>query len=180
MNDQSIANGEWWHWVVARYQGPLIRTAYRVTGNLEVAREVAQDTFMRLCRQDRQLVNGHLSSWLFTVCRNRALDVCKKERRLQPVGGEELWFPDSRQKSPAENAARQESLDQVQEMIRELAPREQEVVRLKFECGMSYREIGDALELSESNVGFILHTAIRKVRKRIRAIGFAVDEPKGF
>ncbi|MDA7644894.1 sigma-70 family RNA polymerase sigma factor [bacterium] len=78
MENATIPKSEWLPWVVDRYQGPLIRVAFRITGNLEVAREVVQDTFLRLCRQEQRLVNGQLASWLFTVCRNRALDVLKK------------------------------------------------------------------------------------------------------
>ncbi len=170
MEVEKAGDVDWLRWVVERYQGPLIRVAYRITGNLEVAREVAQDTFLRLCRQEKQLVNGHLSAWLFTVCRNRALDVRKKESRLQPVEDEEFWFQDQGQRTPADHALQHDNLDLVQEQLRTLSPRDQEVVRLKFEHGMSYREIGEALQLSESNVGFILHTSIRKIRKRVQAV----------
>ena len=88
MENQALSKSDWMRWVVSRYQGPLIRVAYRITRNLEVAREVTQDTFLRLCRHEERLVNGQLAAWLFTVCRNRALDVRKKERRLQPVEDE--------------------------------------------------------------------------------------------
>ena len=135
------------------------------TGNLESAREVAQDTFFRLCRQDPSPSDGQLSSWLFTVCRNRALDVLKKESRLQPVEDEEFWFAEVSGRDPAEQAVRQDDYDMVSTIVAGLSERDQDVLRLKFEHGMSYREIGEALQLSESNVGFILHQAIRKVRR---------------
>lgn len=168
MENAMIPKSEWLSWVVDRYQSPLVRVAYRITGNLEVAREVVQDTFLRLCRQEQRLVNGQLASWLFTVCRNRALDVLKKERRLQPVEDEEFWFPDCRNHSPDEAAARQDSFDQVQSVIKGLSTRDQDVIRFKFENGMSYREIAEAMEISESNVGFILHQTIRKIRKQVK------------
>ena len=169
MENETISNSDWLRWVVDRYQGPLIRVAFRITGNLEVAREVTQDTFLRLCRQEQRLVNGQLTSWLFTVCRNRALDVLKKERRLQPVEDEDFWFLDGRGKTPAESAAHRDSFEFVQTFIATLSPRDQDVLRFKFEHGMSYREIAEALQLSESNVGFILHQAIRKIRKHAKA-----------
>ena len=55
-----------------RLQGPLIRYAFQITGDLERARDVVQDTFLQLCSEDRTSLNGHLEPWLFTVCRNRA------------------------------------------------------------------------------------------------------------
>ena len=45
-----------------RYEGPLVRYAMRLTGNLESARDVVQDTFLRLCRQPRDRVEGHLAA----------------------------------------------------------------------------------------------------------------------
>lgn len=170
MNDQTASTEEWLRWVVDRYQGPLIRIAYRITGNLEVAREVTQDTFLRLCRQEQRLVNGQLASWLFTVCRNRSLDVLKKERRLQPVEDEDFWFPDGRGTSPDVAAARHDSYNLVRSIMKGLSKRDSEVLRLKFEYGMSYREIAEALEITESNVGFILHNTVRKIRKQLRSV----------
>ena len=116
------------------------------------------------------MVDGQLTSWLFTVCRNRALDVLKKERRLQPVEDEEFWFQDGRGKTPAESAAQRDSYEMVQRLIATLSPRDQDVLRFKFEYGMSYREIAEALGLSESNVGFILHQTIRKIRRNAKSV----------
>jgi len=66
------------------YQGRLIAFAARITGDWESARDVVQDTFLRLCREDLDAIADHLPAWLFRVCRNRALDVRKKEGPLEP------------------------------------------------------------------------------------------------
>ena len=63
-------------------------------------------------------------------------------------------------------------------MIKTLSVRDQDVLRFKFEYGMSYREIAEAMEISESNVGFILHQTIRKIRKQVVAAGTGAMEPK--
>ena len=60
---------------VQQYEGPLLRYAQRITGDLERAQDVVQETFVRLCRQNRAELDGHLAQWLYTVCRNRALTV---------------------------------------------------------------------------------------------------------
>ena len=72
--------------VVARFEQPLLRYATGILGDRERAREVVQDTFVRLCEADAdELVDGHLSRWLYMVCRNRAIDVRRKNRRLSVV-----------------------------------------------------------------------------------------------
>ena len=76
----------WIRSVLTEYEGPLTRYAARITGDAERARDVVQETFLRLCREDRARVDGHLSRWLFTVCRNHALDIRRKERRIETLG----------------------------------------------------------------------------------------------
>ena len=169
MNADRKADSEWLRSVVERFQAPLIRAAFRVTGNLELAREVVQDTFLRLCRQDPEKVKEQLAAWLFTVCRNRALDVMKKERRLLTAEEEEFCFLDTEGRAPDVHVGIRDQWDYVRGFIAELPEREQEALRLKFQAGLSYREIGQALGLTETNVGFILHNTLRKLRKRMQA-----------
>src|SRR5262245_25564774 len=83
---------------IEAHQGRLIGYAARITGDLESARDVVQDTFLRLCQQDLDEIADHLPAWLFRVCRNRALDVRKKEGPLQPF--------DDTQPPPADTPAR--------------------------------------------------------------------------
>jgi RNA polymerase sigma-70 factor (ECF subfamily) len=65
----------------------------------------------------------------------------------------------------------QDSRAQVLELMRDLPDNQQEVVRLKYQNGMSYKEIAVVTELSVTNVGFLLHTALNTLRTRITAIG---------
>jgi RNA polymerase sigma-70 factor (ECF subfamily) len=51
---------------------------------------------------------------------------------------------------------------------------QQEAVRLKFQHGLSYKEIASVLDLTVTNVGFILHTALKTLRARLGG-----DEPTG-
>ena len=67
---------------LAQYEGPLIGYALGILRDLDRARDVVQDTFIRLYQQDREKVQRGLKTWLFTVCRNRALDILRKEKRM--------------------------------------------------------------------------------------------------
>ena len=75
---KSCLDATWIYEVVERYERPLVRYAARLLGDVEHARDVVQDTFLQLIRQDHSKLDGRLPEWLFTVCRNRALDVRKK------------------------------------------------------------------------------------------------------
>jgi hypothetical protein len=72
MNDTPGEKLEWIRSVMAQYQSRLIFFAARITGDLDSARDVVQDTFLSLCHQDPGLIRDRLAPWLYTVCRNRA------------------------------------------------------------------------------------------------------------
>ena len=60
----------------------------------------------------------------------------------------------------------------VLERLATLPSNQQEIVRLKFQNGLSYREIAEVTGLSPGNVGYLLHTAISQLRKQL-AIGIS-------
>jgi RNA polymerase sigma-70 factor (ECF subfamily) len=73
MADQrSTAEAAWIESVLEDYEGRLTRYALRLTGEIETARDVVQETFLRLCRQRRGDVEGHVAEWLYRVARNLA------------------------------------------------------------------------------------------------------------
>ncbi len=169
-NEHSADNG-WINTVVEQYERPLVRYAAQITGDLERGRDVAQDTFLRLCKQDREqrdgLLNGHLAEWLYTVCRNRALDVRRKESRMKTMTAEQTLVQTSRDTDQTVATEQQDTTARVLEFVGQLTENQQEVVRLKFQHGLSYKEIAAVTELSVSNVGYLIHTAIKKLRTEL-------------
>ncbi|MFO1460439.1 MAG: sigma-70 family RNA polymerase sigma factor [Verrucomicrobiota bacterium] len=150
-----------------RYESPLVRYCYGLTGNLDTARDVVQDTFLRLCEQAPGAVEGHLAQWLFTVCRNRALDVQRKATRMTSLNEGELDHRASADPSPAESAATRDTVHRIDELLADLPLNQREVVRLKFQNQLSYQEIAAVTSLSVGNVGFLLHTALKTLRSRL-------------
>src|SRR3954454_11134801 len=100
--------GTWVREAVDRFEGPLGLYASRLLGDPEMAHDVVQDTFLRLCAQDRASVEDHLAEWLFTVCRNRALDVLRKEHRMTQLSDEHVNRCLSAAPGPLEAAERHE------------------------------------------------------------------------
>jgi RNA polymerase sigma factor (sigma-70 family) len=168
MDDQhSPEASEWLRSVVARYEGPLVRYAARITHDHERARDVVQDTFLRLCREDRRALDGHLAQWLFQVCRHRALDVQRKEHRMRATLPDKLDSQLDSSPDQADAAERGETHQAVLRLLATLPQNQQEVVRLKFQNDLSYREISEVTGLSVSNVGYLLHVALKTVRERL-------------
>ena len=160
--------------VVAEYESVLLRYATRLVNDASAAQDVVQDVFIKLCRGWR---NGsrpgeQLRGWLFRVTHNAAVDYIRKESRLRVLHerqAEELNT--AAPAGPRRELAAKESMDLVLEHLRRLDPREQQVVVLRLQEGMSYREIAEVTQRSEGNVGCILHHAMKKLATSLRRAG---------
>jgi RNA polymerase sigma-70 factor (ECF subfamily) len=167
MEQNDSDNTEWLRSAVERFESPLTRYATSLTGDAERARDVVQDTFARLCGQQPKQLNGCLAEWLFTVCRHRALDVRRKENRMTALTELDLETEAAGEPTPAMAAEQNESASDLLRLVMTLPRNQQEVLRLKFQGGLSYEEISRVTKLSVSNVGFLLHTAIKSLRQKM-------------
>jgi RNA polymerase sigma-70 factor (ECF subfamily) len=157
-------------WVVDAlelHEQSLIRYAKWLLGDLDAARDVVQETFLRLCREDPARVDGHVAPWLFTVCRNLALDARKKAARMELAGLEHDAVAVACDLDERHDA--RQALGRILAVVERLPSNQREVVHLKFQCDLSYKEISEITELSVSNVGFLLHTAVRAIRNHLSA-----------
>ena len=157
----------WFQTAVERYERPLVAYALRITRDLGRAREVVQDTFLRLLKAERGQVEQRLSAWLFSVCRNRAIDVLRKESRMRPVPDETLQRTRDPRPGPEQQVELQAVHRHVLDELAGLKDQQQEVIRLKFQQDLSYKEIAEVTGLSVSNVGFLIHTGIQSLRARL-------------
>lgn len=161
---------------LAEYESPLVGYAYGLLKDVDRARDVVQDTFIRLCRQDMEKVRDGLKSWLFTVCKNRALDVLRKESRMSLLE-DQGRVPDSVSADrPDKTYEKNEKLAELMKFIERLPENQQTVILMKFRDGMSYNEICDATGLTSGNIGFLIHTGLKRLRTLLPADLRAGDE----
>ncbi|MGA2446823.1 MAG: sigma-70 family RNA polymerase sigma factor [Opitutaceae bacterium] len=149
---------------VEQFQAPLLRYATRLVNNPDRARDVVQDTFVRLMAQPPAMVDSHLAEWLFTVCRNRAFDINRKEGRMKNFDEGAAERVVAAEPRPGAALEAEETHAAIVRLIDRLPPNQQEVIRLKFQNGFSYKEISRITSLSVGNVGFLIHTAIKTLR----------------
>lgn len=153
--------------LIDRYQRPLLAFARRcLSGDAESAQDAVQETFLRLCRQDLTQIRGREAAWLFKVCRSRVIDM---QRIKKPTNNDEAAMAMIDQAPGPQGVA--ESEDQrsfIMHLIDGLSPRQQEVLRLRLQGGLSYDEIADVTGLQRSNVGFHLHQAVRSLRESLK------------
>lgn len=156
----------WIRDLVDAWEGRLTAYARRLLGgDLERARDVVQDTFLRLWQADRSAVEEHLPAWLYRVCRNRAIDVQRKDGRMVRTDGTMLAAEVASERR--EGVMDAEAGGALLSAVAGLPPRQQEAVRLRFQGGLSYEDIAGVMETSKSNVGVLLHVAMKTLRERL-------------
>jgi RNA polymerase sigma factor (sigma-70 family) len=167
--DTAHDQNTWVQTTVRQHQAALTRYAARLLGDPDRARDVVQDTFVKLLAQPRAQIDGHAVEWLFTVCRHRALDVVRKEGRMKRFSEGEAERVTTTDPRPGSALEAEETNAALLELIGHLPPNQQEVIRLKFQNGFSYKEISRITALSVTNVGFLIHTAVTRLRRDFSA-----------
>jgi RNA polymerase sigma factor (sigma-70 family) len=152
---------------VREFETPLVGYAASITQDIEAARDVVQDTFLKLYTQEEpeRLDGPGLKSWLFTVCRNRAFDWLRRRRRLVSLDDSPVEQIDHNAVHPGETAADGDETAEILRFFRRLPDNQAECLRLKFQNDLSYREISALTGLSVSNVGFLIHTGLKRLRQ---------------
>jgi RNA polymerase sigma-70 factor (ECF subfamily) len=158
-----VSKAEWVKIAMQRFEGRLVRYSARFVPE-DQAREIVQETFLRLWQQDQAEVEGHLAEWLFRVCRNQAIDLCRKEKHLSRAEGGADMASDEDQKMEWRVDANR-AASKILKHIAKLPASQQEVLRLKFQEDLSYKQISAITGHSVSHVGVLIHTAITRLRQ---------------
>jgi RNA polymerase sigma-70 factor (ECF subfamily) len=136
--------------IIEHYQASIIRYLYRMTGDYEMAKDLAQDTFIQAYKGILK-TNAELSfkGWLYRIATNNALQHHRRKKLLSfiPFTTKEQDISDAANQSncPGERIAINEALSKV--------PKEQRTcLVLHFVEGFKYREIAETLGCSEEAV----------------------------
>ena len=159
---------------VERYEGALLRYARRLVGDLDLAQDAVQHTFLKLCGESQATLEHRLGPWLFAVCRNRAVDHLRRggrERSVSssafldhsPHSGHEQAPPASREADPAMAAEAHDLAARLHDLLADLPPPQAEAIELWCQ-GFSYRQIAEITGRQEGNVRVLAHRGLTKLR----------------
>ena len=147
----------------------LLSTLVYVLGNVEDAKDAAQEAFIK-CWNARdqlgQIVN--LRAWIFRVCFNTAKDMRRSawHRRSRPLKAEQ-YVLEGKEALPHQNAERREALGRLRRAIHDLREEEQEVFLLRQNGDMTYEEIAQARGVPVGTVKTQMRAALEKLRKML-------------
>lgn len=157
----------WVTGVLERFETPLTAYARRLLGDEHRARDVVQEVFLRLCRQEPASLDPVLAPWLYRVCRNLAIDEQRKRRPMNPVDSATLDATAARSAPVDAGAENHDQWSLTMTELSTLPAQVQECLRLKFAHSLSYREIAEVTGLTVSYVGVRIHEGMTILRRRL-------------
>jgi RNA polymerase sigma factor (sigma-70 family) len=131
------------------------------------AEDVTATAFERAYRKRNTFMarRGSPRAWLFGIARNAALDELRRRQRMAPLDPELHQFDGEPIDERAELALQRAV---VRQALASLAPRERDLIALKFHGGLTNAELARVLGTSETNAGTMLHRTIQKLREACR------------
>ena len=156
--------------VVSEYEEALLRYATRILKNPDLAQDMVQDAFIRYLkyREGGKEIEKP-KAWLYRVTHNLSLDHIRKHSRMGSLDDETAAVvPDKPGMAPDELTDKRDAEALAWDMLKELPEREQQIVTLKVVENKSYKEIAEIMDLTTTNVGFILHTTMKKLAKSLK------------
>ena len=130
------------------------------------AEDVTALAFERAYRKQKsyRARRGSQRAWLFGIARNAALDELRRRKRSAALTAEPADADAAAPEDAADAALRRAAL---RTALAGLAPRERELIALKFHAGLDNAELANVLGVSVSNAGTMLHRAVTKLRKAL-------------
>ena len=147
--------------LVKAYQTAVYNLAYRMLGNAAEAEDAAQETFLRAyTRLNTYDSERKFSSWLLAIASHHCIDRLR-QRRLRWLSLDELppWRWLASGSRPEEVVIQSEERDEVRQLLAQLPPHYRAAVILRYWHDLSYQEIAEAMETTESAVKSTLYRA---------------------
>jgi len=149
----------------------IFALAYRMTGQVQDAEEVVQDTFLKAYQQKDQF-RGQASpgTWLYRIASNCALDLLRKRKRQggTPLSLDELGPLMALAPAADHAVADRQFRQQLHAAMEHLTPMERAAFTLRHYEAYSCKEVGEALDCNTNRAKQAIFRAVRKLRKALK------------
>lgn len=167
-NPAGAPKDAWLRTCLHQNESKLIRYVKSLVHDLEISRDIVQDSFLKLWQQDHEKLKGHETQWLFTTSRNRAYDYLRKKHRKH-ISSDEIELEIADPAATAEEQLVTQSTEQVLEiLLADLTSAQREVLNLKFQQGLSYKEISAITGHSVNHVGVLIHNTVSRLKEKLK------------
>ena len=152
--------------IFRQYYGGMFRLARKMLGDDQESKDVVSDVFAQLLKRHTDLHSDTLQGYLLTSVRNRCINLLVHKQKEQ-AAIVDLQTEDGQ--------TEQEQLDTLHRYIDEHMPElTQRILRLRYQQGLKYREIADALNISEVTVFNHLSQSLKELKDYFKSLGYGI------
>lgn len=165
-------NKEAFNQIILRYRKVLMSFLYRYVKNVEIAEDLAQDTFLYMYINKKEYdFKYSLKTYLFTVAKCRAINWIKKEKKNVKVEFDEKYMTNNTIIDLDESLIKKEDIKVIYSAMSKLKTEYETIIYLKDFQGMSYKEICKIMNKTMPQVKVLIHRARKSLAKLIKKEG---------
>ena len=150
--------------IFRRHYDGMFRLARKMLGDDAESKDVVSDVFAHLLDSGKDLRADTLQAYLLTSVRNRCINLLVKKQRSQAVVVD----------LNVENTDHELLDDMYHYIDGQLPPLSQQVLRLRYQQGLKYREIAEALQVSEVTVHNHLSQSLKQLKDHFKSLGYGI------
>ena len=153
----------------ATHHRRVLMAAYRITGSMADAEDVAQSVFVRLAGGEQRAISNE-GSYLYRAAINAALDLLRRRAvaACEPLDVAGELPSQSAGSRPDDELSNRELVQWVRNALGELSPRAAEMFVLRYVEELDNREIAAMMQTSQAVVAVTLHQARSRLKKQLK------------
>ncbi len=150
--------------IFRRHYDGMFRLARKMLGNDAESKDVVSDVFAHLLNSGKELQPDTIQSLLLTSVRNRCVNLLVRKQRSLAI----VVYLDT------ENSDKELLDDMYHYIDQQLPPLSQQVLRLRYQQGLKYREIAEELQVSEVTVYNHLSQSLKQLKDHFKSLGYEI------
>lgn len=153
------------------YRNNMLNLSYRMVGNLEDAKEICQDSILKIFKYLNRFKKGKsLKNWMYKIVVNASNDFLRKRRRQEHILAMKKVAFDNLSTGPETQFQNKEVREKITICLEDLSPKERAVFLLRDNEGLSVKETAKVLGTSSMSIRTHLSRARQKLRGRLNKI----------
>lgn len=138
-----------------KYKDLIINISFSIVKDRNIAEEISQNIFLKILKIDKEIIpdNNELS-WIYTITKNQTIDYLRKQHENIDL---DSIYEINDENNEIENIVEQDTYNKIIEGLEE---KEREIISLKIISEMTFREIGEILEMPTATVQWKYYKAM--------------------
>ncbi|MEO5511859.1 MAG: sigma-70 family RNA polymerase sigma factor [Longimicrobiales bacterium] len=152
--------------LIRRYADDVYRLTARLLQDRDLAQDAAQDTFVNAIHGlSRFRGDASFRTWLLRIAVNAAKTLGRRQTRRREISIDAAESEPDGDRDIAEVAAQRTEAAKLDALLHRLPPKQRNAVILRVQAGLSYAEIGEAIDCSEGSARVNYHLGIKRLRE---------------